>query len=246
MVTRSIFKHFVIDISVFTSCNYINVSTEHTHTDVDVHIHIHRQTHTCLFTYTSLCEIFSKDWLHSLCSEFLFPFFFFFNALFFLTALCSSVQHRVWWLVWAVSVSYAEPLSSRRMGVLFTATAPHSKYLLNKYALNDWLPGSETLGHQASRHSTGPQIGRRHTPSPQPAPGHSSCVPPPGLFPPQPPRSPQAGVELTGTGWEVTEIQLWLPPPLPLGGVCCHPKSFLILPQLYKWGNGGSGKFWLT
>ena len=74
LVTRSIFKHFVIDISVFTSCNYINVSTEHTHTDVDVHIHIHRQTHTCLFTYTSLCEIFSKDWLHSLCSEFLFTF----------------------------------------------------------------------------------------------------------------------------------------------------------------------------
>ena len=125
---------------------------------------------------------------------------------------------------------------------MFTATVPHSKYLLNKYELNDWLPGSETLGHQASRHSTGPQIGRRHTPSPQPVPGHSSCVPPPGLVPPQPPLSPQAGAELTWTGWEVTEIQLWLPPPLPLGGVCCHPKSFLISPQLYKWGNGGSGK----
>ena len=75
----------------------------------------------------------------------------------------------------------------------------------------------ETLGHQAFRHSTGPQIGRRHTPSPQPAPGHSSCVPPPGLFPPQPPLSSHAGAELTGTGWEVTRDPALAAPAAPPG-----------------------------
>ena len=53
-----------------------------------------------------------------------------------------------------------DELQEGRDFVLFTAVVPHSEYLLNKYELNDWLPGTGILGLQASHQSTGPQIGR--------------------------------------------------------------------------------------